>query len=108
MTWKRCVAQFENIVFHLDLPRFPLRLENHVGNHDRTGDRILPRPHQRHTHLRVSVANRLDLFRMLLQSADIDDATLTAGEIITAAAPFDDIAVSTKPSGSACACSPPT
>ena len=42
--------------------------------------------------MRMPVDHRLDLFRMHLQAADIDDAALAAGEITAVAALLDDIA----------------
>ncbi len=56
----------------------------------------------------MPVDHRLDLFRMDLQSADIDDATLAADEVITLAAPLDNVAGVDKAVGVGKRLSPPT
>ena len=40
----------------------------------------------------MPVDHRLDLFRMHLQSADIDDAAPAPDEVVAVTAPLDDIA----------------
>src|ERR1041385_6044913 len=45
------------------------RVENHVGNHNRSRDRVLLRTHQRHSHVRMTIDHPFDFFRMDLHSA---------------------------------------
>src|SRR6266508_3725206 len=63
-----------------------VRAQQHVGDHDLAGDRIPPRAHQRHPHVRMPVDHRLDLLGMDLEAANIDDAVAPADEMITLAA----------------------
>src|SRR5437588_13025870 len=62
-----------------------LLLQHDVGDHNRPGDRIFPRPDERHADLRVTIDYRLDLFVMHLQAADIDDAAAAPDEIVAIA-----------------------
>src|SRR5580704_6723663 len=66
--------------------------KHNVGNHDRAGDGISLRPHQRHSHLWMPVDDRLDLLGMNLQPTDIDDAAAAAGKDVTIAAPLHHVA----------------
>src|SRR6266567_8834859 len=69
-----------------------LHSENHVGDHDRAGDRVLSRSDKRHPNLWMAVDHRLDLLRMDLQPADIDDSTSPSGEIAAVSAQLHDVA----------------
>src|ERR1043166_8543324 len=57
----------------------------HVGNHDRPGDRVAARVHQRKPYRRMAVDHRLYFLRMDLETAYVDDAPAPADEIITLA-----------------------
>src|SRR6185312_2687924 len=81
------------------LPRRRVRLQHHIGDDDRAGKRVFARADQRHPHRRVTVDHRLDLFRMHLEPADIDNAAAPAGEITALAAPLDHVAVIDKAVG---------
>ena len=61
-------------------------LEHHIRDHQRTGDRILFRPHQRHSHLRVTVEYGLNLLGMDFQSPDVDCPVSSADKVVAAIA----------------------
>src|SRR5579863_8364348 len=56
--------------------------EHDVRCDDGTGDRIAPRLNERHAYQRMRVDHGLDLFRVDLEPADIDDAAAAANEIV--------------------------
>ena len=58
---------------HRSFRRLRARLQNHVGDDERTRDRVLSRPDQRHPNLRVTIDNCFDFLRMYFQAADVDD-----------------------------------
>src|SRR6516162_607890 len=68
-----------------------LGLHDNVGNDDRACNRVLSRFHKRHLHTRMAVDHRLDLFRMDLPAADVDDPAPSADEIIPVAAQLKHI-----------------
>src|SRR5437016_2734471 len=57
------------------------RVENHVGDHNRSHDRVLLRMHQGHAHVRMTIDHPFDFFGMNLHSADVDDPAGPAGEV---------------------------
>src|ERR1700686_4487401 len=94
MARQRFAAERQYVVLDLQLAARArvFRFQNDIRNDDRAGDRILLRPHQRYSYLRVPIDDRLDLLGVNLQSADIDDAAAAAGEGVTIAAPLHHVA----------------
>jgi hypothetical protein len=66
--------------------------DDHVSNDDGASDRIFPGADERHPYRRVSIYDRLDLFRMYLQPPDIDHTVSTTQEVTPLSTPLDDIA----------------
>src|SRR5690349_4421045 len=68
-------AEFQNLPLKVGrltvLHRCP---QSHVGNDKSAGNGAVSLPHDGHAYLRVTVDHRLNLFRMNLQSAHIDNA----------------------------------
>src|SRR5712692_10449360 len=64
-----------------------LFLQDNLGHDDRAREGILPRAHER-----MPIDDRLDLFGMDLQAADIDDATFSADEMVAIAAQLQHVA----------------
>ena len=65
--------------------------QHHRRDHDGAGDRVLSAFDARHVNGRVPVEHRLDLFRMDLQAADIDDAAPPPHEIIAVIPQLDHV-----------------
>src|SRR5207302_9523760 len=65
--------------------------QNHVSDDERARDGVLLGTHLRSAHLRVRIDHRLDLLRVHLLAADIDDAVPSADEVIAFAAELDDV-----------------
>src|SRR5436309_12914840 len=61
---------------------------HHIGDHDRAGDRVPPGLHQRHPNARMTVDDRLDLLRVHFEAAHVDDAALSADEVVAVTPPF--------------------
>src|SRR6266851_3564082 len=69
-----------------------LFLQDNLGHDDRAREGILSRAHERHPHVRMPIDDRLDLFGMDLQAADIDDAAFSADEMVAIAAQLQHVA----------------
>src|SRR3984893_10046028 len=92
---QRVAAELQDIALdgaELIVRALASRFQDDIGDHDRAGGRTFLWPHQRHADLRVPVDHRLDLFGMNLEAADIDDAATAAGESVTGAVQFNDVA----------------
>src|SRR2546421_6551636 len=76
-----------------------LGVQHDVGDHERARDRALPRSHERHPNAWVAVDDRLDLFRMDLQAADVDDAAPTADEVVAIAPSLEHVCRVDEPVG---------
>ena len=72
--------------------RHALVAQHHVGEDERARDRILAREHAARADRLMRVERRLDLFRVNLGAADIDDAAAPADKIEPVAAPLDHVA----------------
>src|SRR6266480_4742657 len=66
-------------------------VQNHVRDDERARDGVLLGPHLRSAHLRVRIDHRLDLLRVHLLAADVDDAVAPADEVIAFTAELHDV-----------------
>ncbi len=66
--------------------------QNHVGDDDGAGNRVLSTAHHRHADIGMAIDNRFDLLRVNLQSSYVDDPAPASDEMVPIAAQLDDIA----------------